>query len=458
MPKRNLAWVVVIVLIAAGLWKLPKTAATLDSLDKTFGPMMAVRAKIAEHYVDTVEDDELVAGAIRGMLSELDPYSNYISPEDIAEFNKMAGGEYGGIGIEIGKIRDGRLIVVTPIEDSPAFHEGILAEDRILAVDGVSLKKNISIPMAVRLISGKAGTMVTLTVHHPTHPEPRDITIRRGTISIASVKGWYRRDGSEWVYFVDRESRIAYVRLIQFVNASRGELSRQIHRLREERMNGLILDLRDNGGGLLTSAVAIADLFLPSGTIVTTRRMGKQIDEWIATREGTLAPFPLVVLINRGSASASEIVAGALRDHGRATIVGERSYGKGSVQNVYSLPGDNTRLKLTVAYYHLPNGQCIHRTKDSEQDQSWGVAPDVEEVLTDQEIMAMGMARRSSDVIHPPSTRPADGEDAATTTRPAATTQAGPPPVDRQLARAIEILREQIDPSATETTPSPEAP
>jgi len=474
MPKRNLAWVVVIVMVAAGLWQLPKTAARLDSLDKTFGPMMAVRAKIAKHYVDSVDDEALVAGAIRGMLSELDPYSNYISAKDYAAFQQASDGEYGGVGIELGRDPDGQFIVVSPIEDSPAFHAGVLAGDRILAVDNEPLKSNTLIEDVVNLIMGEAGTTVTLTVQHPTQPRPREIPILRDRIALASVKGWYRQVDGAWDYFLDLESRIAYIRLTSFVEASRGDLERAIAQVREQRMAGLILDLRNNGGGLLSSAVSIADLFLPEGTIVTTKRMDVQLNEWKATREGTLPAFPLVVLINRNSASASEIVAGALRDHQRATIVGERSYGKGSVQNVYTMPEDNTALKLTVAYYHLPNGECIHRTQASEKDAlhgaaqdprrrrlsstpseknaSWGVAPDVEVLMTDEELVATYVTRREADVIRPPSTAPSD-DDA--TTRPAPTTQVGSPPMDRQLAKAIEVLREKLDLPTSEAAPPP---
>ena len=244
-----------------------------------------------------------------------------------------------------------------------------------------------------------------------------------------------------------------YVRLSGFVDESYDQLRQTVGDLREQGMTGLVLDLRDNSGGLLDSAVNISDLFLSEGTILTTRRMDKQLNEWRASPEGTVPDFPVVVLLNRFSASAAEIVAGALRDHERAVLVGERSYGKGSVQNVYELPRphDGGRMKLTVAYYHLPSGRCIHR-KPKATDGEWGVHPDELIALTDDELRAMWDVRRKSGIVYSTATQPSAGPSAAAAALPTTTTRPAPPVIDRQLARAVEILREQL---ATDLEPEP---
>ncbi len=464
MPKRNLAWVAVIALIAAASWKLPEMVARVETVNRSFDPLIAARNEIYKHYVEPADDDTLVTGAIKGMLWELDPHSAYISPEDLDEFRKHSKGEFGGVGIEIDPTPSG-LIVISPIEDTPAYHAGILAGDRILAIDGVSAEPPMVVTEAMQRIMGQPGTTVNLTVFHPSHSVPRTIPVRRAMIKIASVKGWYRPDGGDWMCFLDEEERIAYLRITSFVGATPEELKRMIQSLQEQRMRGLVLDLRDNGGGLLGSAIEVADLFLSDGTIVTTRRYGdpskdgdgEPLEEWTATAEGTLSSFPMVVLTNHVSASASEIVAGALRDHDRAVLVGERTFGKGSVQNVYPLPPpqQEAHIKLTVAYYYLPDGECIHRTKKSVEDGSWGVGPDEEVVLSEKELIHMRNDRVRGGVVRAPTTAPADDDSAEEPSeQPAPATRPVMPQPDRQTARALEILREKLAPPTTKPVSS----
>ena len=459
MPKRHLVWVAVITLLAVAFWKLPRTIARLDTLDKAFGALVAVRAEIAKHFVEPIDQDKLISGAIEGMLRELDPFSAYLSPEEFEAFRKHADGQFGGVGIEL-TMQDGRMLVVTPIENTPAYYAGVLAGDQILAVDGDSTE-SMTVMEVIRRITGEPGTSVGLTLLHPTHDGPRSITLLRSIVNISPIAGWYRGVGGDWVYFVDPDHRIAYVRLTSFVPASRDDLERTISRLRDERMRAVVLDLRFNGGGLLNSAIEVTDLFVDSGTIVTTRRGGALLQEWTAADEGTLASFPMVVLINRSSASASEIVAGALRDHKRATVVGERSFGKGSVQNLFPLPPpyNGAHVKLTVAYYHLPNGECIHRRRmgrrsgdgqaggvdNGASSPGWGVEPNVEVLLNDEENRRLRLAWRAAGVIQPATSKPrADSAPDPGGSGVASRSPPSPPPIDPQLEAALAVLRDRL--------------
>ncbi len=430
MPKRNIAWMLVIILIALLFWKLPQTVARRDEVYRTLGTLVDIRREVLKSYVEEVDEDDLIRGAIEGMLSSLDQYSTYFGPEQMAELKQATSGKYGGIGIEIG-MKDGWLTVISPIEGTPAFHAGLLAGDRIIEIEGETTK-GMSLIDAVKKLTGKPGSKVQLTVQHELQAKKSTVTLTRDIIKIVSVKGWRRNKNNGWEYMIDPAEKIGYVRITKFTPETAGNLDEAIKKLESRGMKGMILDLRFNPGGLLEAAVEVADRFLREGVIVSTKGRWSQKNESEAKAEGTYRDFPLVVLVNRYSASAAEIVSGALRDHKRAVVVGERTFGKGSVQNVISLEGGQGAIKLTTAYYYLPNGTCIHRSDRAKETDKWGVEPLIEIKLDDEELVEVLKSRREADIIRP-------------TSQPT-TTQAKPHPlIDRQLDQALKILKAKIN-------------
>jgi carboxyl-terminal processing protease len=336
---------------------------TYESLEN-FNTIMAI---VRKNYVDDVEARDLIDSAIKGMVSSLDPHSAYLTPDAYKELKIETRGEFGGLGIEI-TVRDDIITIVTPIDGTPAFEAGVMPGDQIIKIDG-DLTKDMNLQEAVDKMRGKPGSTVVLTVHREGATQLIDIEIRREIIHIDSVKG---------VRLI--EDRFGYLRLTNFQEGSASELVEALETLTKEaggKLDGLVLDLRYNPGGLLNQAVSISNLFLDAGIIVSTDgRMETQKEKYLARAEGTLEPTPMVVLINGGSASASEIVAGALKDHGRAVLVGTKSFGKGSVQSILQLSEDHA-LRLTTARYYTPSGISIHHS---------GIQPDVEIELPVPEI------------------------------------------------------------------------
>jgi len=312
---------------------------------------------VRKSYVEEVDMKDLIYGAVNGMLASLDPHSGFMPPEMYKEMRIDTKGEFGGLGIEI-TIKDGILTIVSPIEDTPAFRAGLKAGDQILKI-GDRLTKDMGIMEAVNLMRGPAGSEIVITVMRDTFDKPHEFPIVREIIKINSVKARTIEDG------------YGYVRITQFQERTVDDLRAALSTLREENggaLSGLVLDLRNNPGGLLDQAVGVSDTFLDNGLIVYTE--GREEDsqmKFAAHLDGTEPEYPLVVLINGGSASASEIVAGALQDHGRAIIVGVRSFGKGSVQTIIPL-SDDSGLRLTTARYFTPNGTSI---------QAKGIVPDI---------------------------------------------------------------------------------
>ncbi|MEA3367805.1 MAG: S41 family peptidase [Planctomycetota bacterium] len=351
---------------------------------------------VQKQYVNEVETEELFRDAIDGMLGGLDPFSNFIPAEEVDEFDKATRGKFGGIGIQIG-MRRGLLTVISPLEGTPAYEAGVLAGDMIIEIDGKSTD-GIRLDEAVKTLTGEAGTKVTITVRHVTGGVEK-ITITRALIEVPTVKGLRRDENNEWVYMIDEEKKIGYVRVASFVENSVPDLRGAVEQMQKDGMKALILDLRFDPGGILKTAVEMTDLFLDEGVIVKTKGRTTPYWEATATKEGTLPHFPMVVLVNQYSASASEIVSGALQDHHRAIILGERTFGKGSVQNVIPLKGEKSRLKLTTSKYYLPSGRCIHREQDMTEDDEWGVVPDIVVSMTPEQYVALIRARREGEII-----------------------------------------------------------
>ena len=323
-----------------------------ESLE-TFTNILAI---VRKNYVDEVNTKELMTGAINGMLNSMDPHSGYLTPELYKELQMDTQGRFGGLGIEI-TIRNGMLTVVSPIEDTPAFRAGIKAGDQIFKIDD-EFTKDMNLMQAVKKMRGLKGSKLNLSIKREGVPDLLNFSIVRDTIRVQSVRSRVLEEG------------YAYIRLAQFQERSDRDLQKAIEKLSSEKggVKGLVLDLRNNPGGLLTQAVRVADLFLDSGMIVYTEgRLENQKQKYFARKEGSWTEFPIVVLVNGGSASASEIVAGALQDHKRAVILGTKTFGKGSVQTILPLD-DNSALRLTTARYFTPKGRSIQAT---------GIVPDI---------------------------------------------------------------------------------
>jgi len=312
--------------------------------------------RVRAEYVEEVTDEELIEAAIQGMLASLDPHSSYLSPDNFDEMQVQTKGEFGGLGIEV-TMEEGFVKVVSPIDDTPAFRAGIQAGDMITHLDGEPVL-GLALSDAVDRMRGPVGTDIVLTVVREGATEPLDITITRDIITIQSVR-WRLED------------KVGYVRITSFNEHTEEGLLQAIDAFEAElgdQLQGIVVDLRNNPGGLLDQAIAVSDVFLDKGEIVSTRGRRDDSTQRFNARPGDLAAgLPVVVLINGGSASASEIVAGALQDHHRAIILGEQSFGKGSVQTIIPLPGHGA-MRLTTARYYTPSGTSI---------QAKGIVPDI---------------------------------------------------------------------------------
>lgn len=337
------------VLIGKGWERTGHATESYEEL-RTFSEVLT---QVQKNYVDETKVKDLVQGAIRGMLSTLDPHSAYMTPEMYKEMQVETKGEFGGVGIQIG-VKENRLAVIAPIDGTPAQRAGIKAGDYITKVNEESTK-DLTLMDAVQKMRGPKGTKVNLTIQRDGANDPLQFTLVRDTIKIESVKSKVL-------------DNIGYVKLTQFQEATGRDLGRVLRQFKDQKVQSTILDLRNNPGGLLTAAVEVSEQFLPNGKLVVyTKGRESKKDEWFAKGKDQMDDSPMIILVNEGSASASEIVAGALQDYGRAVIVGTTSFGKGSVQTILPL-GDGSGLRLTTAKYYTPKGRSI---------QSTGITPDI---------------------------------------------------------------------------------
>src|SRR5512147_953863 len=339
----------------AGQW-VPIVSAVPRQDYESLEAFTNVLSIVKKNYVEDVETKSLVTGAINGMLSSLDPHSAYLTPDLYKELQMDTQGRFGGLGIEI-TVKNGVLTVVSPIEDTPAFKAGVKPGDMIFKIED-EFTKDMTLVDAVKKMRGPKGTKIKISIKREGVPELIDFTLVRDTIRVQSVRSRTLEEG------------YGYVRLAQFQERSDRDVQRALEKMAAEKggIKGLVLDLRNDPGGLLTQAVRISDLFLDSGLIVyTDGRIESQKQKYFAQKEGSWMDFPMVVLVNGGSASASEIVAGALQDHKRAVVLGTKTFGKGSVQTILPLD-DNSALRLTTARYFTPKGRSIQAT---------GIVPDI---------------------------------------------------------------------------------
>jgi carboxyl-terminal processing protease len=320
-----------------------------------FRQLAQVVVLVENEYVDPVERERLLGGAVKGLVSELDPHSSYMNPKEFAAFRADTEGQFGGVGVEV-DFRNGEVTVMAPIDGSPAARAGILPGDKIVAIEGTSVVGQ-NIDGLVQRMRGPVGTEVRLSLRRAGVSKLLNVSLKREWIEVASVSKKALIDG------------ISYIRIKQFQHGTHDELLDAIGQLRskDSPIRGVILDLRNNPGGLVAEAIGVADEFLTAGGIYSTRHRGKIVDRVDANAGGSFVGEPMVVLVNEFSASASELVAGALQDNRRATVVGAQTFGKGSVQSIISLPG-NAGLRLTTMRYYTPLGRAI---------QADGVHPDV---------------------------------------------------------------------------------
>jgi len=422
----------VVVLLVGGILSLgSRTVVSGKESYEDLKIFSEVLSKVENNYVDECKVKDLVYGAIKGMLQTLDPHSSFMTPDMYKEMQVDTQGKFEGIGIEI-TIRDGVLMVVSPMEGTPAFQAGLKAEDQILKIDGV-VTRDISLAEAAKKIKGPKGSKVVLVIMRKEFEKPKEFSITRGIIKLASVT-------SKVI-----DNKIGYIRLRQFQENTAKDMVKELKNIKIQNLDGLILDERFNAGGLLSVAVDVTDKFLPKGyVIVTTRGRGDEQTITFKSTNGPLIPkgMPMVVLVNAGSASASEIVAGALKDWGRAVIVGTKTFGKGSVQTIYPL-SDGSALRLTTAKYYTPKGISIHAK---------GIEPDIavenmrvedkkmiiseEHAIREKDLVDMENRKKSSeteegDIEEQPASDPNSqkGKEEAKTFE------------DLQLQRAIDIIK-----------------
>jgi carboxyl-terminal processing protease len=403
---------------------------------ETFANVLAI---VQKNYVEPVSTKDLIDGAITGMLASLDPHSAYLTPELYRDLEVETRGSFGGLGIEI-TIKDGMLTVVAPIEDTPAYRAGIKAGDQIIKIDN-DFTKDMTLTDAVKRMRGPRGSKIKLTIHRTGVPEMFTVTMARDVIKIQSVKSKQLEDG------------YSYLRITTFQEATDDGVEKAIEEFTKDghgKIKGLVLDLRDNPGGLLNQAVKVSDDFLDGGMIVYTQgRLENQQQKYFSHKKKDFEDYPMVVLVNGGSASASEIVAGALQDQKRAVIVGTQTFGKGSVQTILPLD-DQSALRLTTARYFTPNGRSI---------QAVGITPDVDieppkptlaaleipgvQMDEDEEIHERDLPHhfKNGQLQKKPKTS-SEAEPPSDQTSPAvAAGKPGKPEKDVQLEKAIDILK-----------------
>jgi len=398
-----------------------------------------VLERIRRDYVEPVDEKTLMENAINGMLASLDPHSSYMNPKVYKDMQIQTRGEFGGLGIEV-TMENGVVKVVSPIDDTPAAKAGLQAGDLIFALDGEPVQ-GLTLQEAVEKMRGKVGSTIKISVRRASVKDPFDVTLTRETIKVKSVR--YRLEGD-----------VGYIRITSFTEQSTSGLLDAVEKIKKEagnKLKGFVLDLRNNPGGLLDQAISVSDAFLDKGEIVSVKaRKSEDVQRWNAKAGDVANGLPIVVLVNGGSASASEIVAGALQDHRRAIILGTRSFGKGSVQTIMQVTGGGA-IRLTTALYFTPSGRSIQKE---------GIKPDIEVEQAKVETIQQRMGFREENLrrsITNPNDKPADKKEdpkpeaakpsdkPADKPAPAAGTDPDEPPkdavADYQLLRALDLIR-----------------
>jgi len=468
MPRGNLFALVLTSAVSLFCWQGTQGANPKDEMMELYGVFVDAVEQVESNYVRPVNRRELLESALQGMLQNLDPHSQFINTSEWKSFKRKIEGRFGGIGITVGMDEaHNHLKVIAPMVGTPAYEAGILAGDLIMEIDDQSAE-GVSPDKAVEILTGRPGTPVKLTVLHEGEEKPVDVKVTRAIIDVPSILGDRRKPNDDWDFMIDKDKKIGYIRISTFIQNTTEDLKKALTELKAEGMKGLILDLRDNPGGLLSSAVEVSDLFIDSGMIVSTKGRNTVTKKFEAQKDGIFTDFPMAVLINQGSASAAEIVSACLQDHNRAVVVGQRSFGKGSVQNIFDLDDGNSVLKLTVAAYYRPSGKNIHRFKNAKESDEWGVSPNsgMEVKLNHEQYRAWALGRLHRDMEShakghkvddkgekPKSDGPEkkNGKPAKEAETPARNGQAEKKEgtkearfVDRQLDKALSVMRDKL--------------
>lgn len=440
MPRRNLYAFAMVGAVSLLCWQVSQGARPKDDVSEMYGVFVDAVEQVQQNYVRPVSRRELMESALKGMLSNLDPHSAYINTSDWKSFKRQIEGKFGGVGMTVEADEDSkRLKVIAPMVGTPAYAAGVMAGDLILDIDGTTTE-GLPLEKAVELLQGQPGTPVKLHVLHEgtTLEKAETLTLNRAIIEIPSVMGDRRKPDDTWDFMLDHEKKIGYIRITNFVADTADHVKEALEELTKDGMKALVIDLRDDPGGLLTAAVEIADFFVEEGKIVSTKGRNTAEKSFDARKEGTFTGFPMVALVNHNSASASEILAACLQDHDRALVVGERSFGKGSVQNILDLEDGNSVLKLTVATYWRPSGKNIHRFKNAKDSDEWGVSPSpgLELKLSRQDYTDWFLGRRERDFLSSRNKpKPEDPNKKDDKKKPFA---------DKQLDKALSVLSEKL--------------
>ena len=401
MPIRNWLAIVTVGVLSMVCWQAGQAAKPKDDVAELYGVFVDAVEQVQQNYVRPVTRRELMESALRGMLADLDQHSTYINTSQWKTFKRQIEGKFGGVGMTVEVDDDSkRLKVVAPMVGTPAYAAGVMAGDLIMEIDGNSTE-GLTIDKAIELLQGQPGTPVKLHILHDSADKAETLTLNRAIIDVPSVMGDKRKFNDEWDFMIDPDQKIGYIRITNFIQNTVEEVKDALKELDSLGMKGLILDLRDDPGGLLSAAVELSDLFVEGGKIVSTRGRNTAEKTFEAHKEGPFETVPMAVLINHNSASASEILAACLQDHNRAIVIGERSFGKGSVQNILDLEDGDSVLKLTVATYWRPSGKNIHRFKNAKETDEWGVSPNpgLEVKLSRDEYHDWALARRDRDFL-----------------------------------------------------------
>lgn len=420
--------------------------------------------QVDRNYVKEVDRRELIEAAIRGVINKLDPYSSYIGPEELAQFRSSVDNEFGGIGIHV-SIEDGDLKVLSPIYGTPAYRAGIQAGDRIVEIEGKSTE-GIQPDDAIRWMKGAEGTKVSITVVHAGKANREKFTLMRERVHVETVLGDRRKADDHWEFMYDEKSLIGFIRISAFSQETAKELRTALEELKRRNVRGLVLDLRFNPGGLLRAAIEVSSLFISGGRIVSTKGRNAPERVWDAHGNAIFEGIPMAILVNHYSASASEIVSACLQDHKRTVVMGERTWGKGSVQNIIELENGRSALKLTTAAYKRPSGKNIHRFPNSKDKDEWGVMPDLkyELGLNERETHELLVDRRNRDIILAHATGEKSATAPATSGRvrdkpavaPAESPSSlGPAVKDEPLARRTGFTKPDVGKRSTETESKP---
>jgi carboxyl-terminal processing protease len=375
MQMRHIVWLLTLGLIAAMFCALAPRAAWHQTLVERYSPVLEANTLIENHYVNAVDTQRLTDGALHGLMSALDPYSAYLTADQMQTYEDQLAGKLVGIGVEVAVTADDH-IVISPLSGSPAEQAGILAGDRLVAIDGAATRDQSVFAINARL-AGAPESRVSLTVERLGETEPRNFDVKRVRFESESVRGHVKGDDG-WHWLTEEDSQIAHIRIADFGESMIDQFDEALNQCKRDGALALVLDLRNNPGGLVAQAIQLVDRFVGQSDlpILTIRAQQSALTKFNANERGTDADIALAVLVNRYSASAAEIVAGSLQDHGRATVFGEQTFGKGSVQYLRKLQ-DGGAIRLTSAYYQLPKGRVVHRTLHEQDHTQWGILPDV---------------------------------------------------------------------------------